>query len=286
METLFGLLPGDEKMSNEIIVIPEPTKELENIPIDKDIECVQEDTQYYGEYIKKSGACPICSSPDHMRVNLARAKELLTLSSISKSINVSIESIDKHFRNHFIISKNCRKILNIKESDNQEATDLIDAVLGGNLDIYTGINGVLQAKVQRHNIMRERIRILSDRQENNLEEQIDTAELLQLHKAANDLEDSIAKTYQLLHKSVFSVSKSEITEAFLRFQLDMLNKMLNDIQAVFIEFEIVPEYKEVISALRISLAKKFNIMEDSILRSGGIIKDIYQQRTTEGEPIV
>jgi hypothetical protein len=265
-------------MSNEIVIVPEGTKEVDCIPDNKDLECVQEDTQYYGEYVKKSTACPICSSPDHMRVNLARAKDLLPISEISKSINISIESINKHFRNHFIISKNCRKILNLKESDNQEATDLVDAVLGGNLDIYTGINGVLQSKVQRHNMIRERLRILSDRQENNIEEQIDTAELLQLHKASNDLEDSIAKTYQLLHKSVFSVSKSEITEAFLRFQLDMLNKMLNDIQAVFIEFEVVPEYKEVISALRISLAKKFNIMEDSILRSGGIIKDIYQSR--------
>jgi hypothetical protein len=54
----------------------------------------------------------------------------------------------------------------------------------------------------------------------------------------------------------------------------VLSKLLDDIQIVFIEFEKDPRYTELVRTLRTALSARFNFLEDSILKSGGIIQAV------------
>jgi len=231
----------------------------------------EEDSAYYGKYTKKSGICPICTHTNHMRMNLMRARDHMALEDISFKVNISVDTIDKHFRNHFIISKSCKKILALKEEGSDEANDLVSSIMEGEVDLYGGARGVLDAKSQRLNIVKERIKKISDLQETEQAEDFNVQELVQLHKVAEDLENSILKTYQIIDKKLFPVSKSELSNAVLQYKLSTLSKLLDNIQAVFLEFENKPEYSNLISELRIELSKRFNIMEEAILKSGGIM---------------
>jgi hypothetical protein len=54
--------------------------------------------------------------------------------------------------------------------------------------------------------------------------------------------------------------------------MSILQKLVDQVILVFLEFEKKsPEYKEMISEMRVELSKRINEMEDIISKSGGLI---------------
>ncbi|HRZ18480.1 MAG TPA: hypothetical protein P5136_00245 [Methanofastidiosum sp.] len=235
-------------------------------------EPIVENTDYFGKYVKKSRACSICIRQDHMEINLMRARDHMKLSDIATNKTVSMDMLNLHFNNHFIISDNIQKILNILENSSKESNELVNAILEGNADLYAGAQGVLEAKGQRLHMVQQRIKELSDYQESRVLEDSEMIEFIKLNQVAEDIENSILKTYQIIDKKLFPMSREELSNAILSYKYGILKKMLDDIQIVFLEFEKNDYYAPLIKNLRISLSERFNLLEDSILKSGGVIQ--------------
>ena len=233
-----------------------------------------ENTDYFGKYVKKSRGCFICSGQNHMTINLMRARDHIPLSIISENTDISMDMLNLHFNNHFLISSNIQKILNIKENTNQESRELVRSILEGNIDLFAGAQGVLEAKGQRLHFIQQRIKELSDIQETRILEDIEIQEFFQMNKLAEEVENSILKTWQIIDKKLFPISRDDLSNAILSYKLGVLSKILDDIQIVFIEFEKDPRYTELVRTLRSSLSARFNFLEDSILKSGGIIQSV------------
>lgn len=236
------------------------------------IEPIVESTDYYGKYLRKSRGCSICIRKDHMEINLLRARDHMTIEDISTSKGVSMDTLRTHFNNHFILSNNIKIIINLKENTSQESTELVTAILDGNVDLYAGSKGVLESKGQRLGPVQQRIKELHDYQELRLLEEQELIELIQFHKLAEDIENSILKTYQIIDKKLFPINREDLSTAILSYKLGVLSKLLDDIQLVFLQFEKNPLYTELVKNLRVALSERFNFLEDSILKSGGIIK--------------
>jgi hypothetical protein len=233
-----------------------------------------ENMDYFGKYVKKSRGCFICSGKNHMTINLMRARDHLPLSVISENTDISMDMLNLHFNNHFLISSNIQKILNIKENTNQESRELVRSILEGNIDLFAGAQGVLEAKGQRLHFIQQRIKELSDIQEMRILEDIEIQEFFQMNKLAEEVENSILKTWQIIDKKLFPISRDDLSNAILSYKLGVLSKLLDDIQIVFIEFEKDPRYTELVRTLRTALSARFNFLEDSILKSGGIIQAV------------
>ncbi len=333
INTIDGVLDEKEEFEKSSKTstseIPLTSKVYPVVPIS-----IVENTDYFGKYIKKSRACLICTRKDHMDINFMRSREHVPLKTISENINISMEMLEIHFNNHFIISPNIQKIINIKENTSQESRELVALILEGNVDLFAGAQGVLAAKGQRLHFIQQKIKELSDAQElravvintlrekenqlltkieqtkkdqlseyiQNYEEILrvldneirnigvelsvisdqdykDIQEFFQMNKLAEEVENSILKTWQIIDKKLFPISREDLSNAILSYKLGVLSKILDDIQIVFVEFEKNSYYVDLIKNLRTALSERFNFLEDSILKSGGILQSVERVKT-------
>ena len=67
------------------------------------------------------------------------------------------------------------------------------------------------------------------------------------------------------------MSREDLSNAILSYKLGILSKLLDDIQVVFIQFEKNPVYNSLVRNLRQALSERFNLLEDNILKSGGVL---------------
>lgn len=238
-------------------------------------------SEEYGHYVKRSTLCPICRRSDHNQINLARARDHVKIYDMCKTFSVQPEALKAHFTNHFIVSPRNQKVLDLLEDDSSEAKELVTKILEGNIDLMEGAEGVLKSKGQRLHIMTQRIKELSDKQEIGSLEDIEVQELVQLHKITNDLEDSIMKVYAIVDKKLFPFKKEELGNAVAQYKLSVLSKLLDKIQIVFLEFEGKSDtYSQMISEMRVVLARHFNDIEDTIVKAGGIIQPLDKEEST------
>jgi hypothetical protein len=231
-----------------------------------------ENLEYYGKYIKRSRACSICVRADHMDINLLRARDHKKLTEISVDKELSMDMLTLHFNNHFLLSDNIKTILNIKENTSQESNEIITSILEGNIDLHTAIQAVLESKAQRLHQMRQRIKELSDNQEARSLAVEETQELLQLNKLAEYTENSITKTYKIIRDNLLNMSKEDMENSILSYKYDILKKMIDNVQMVFVEYERDETYAPLVRKMRLSLSERFNLLEETILRTGGVLK--------------
>jgi len=243
----------------------------EVVPVTKDFTLEIKDTSTYGKVIKRSTLCSICLRDDCNEINLLRARDHLSYEKIVRLKNVSQEALDIHFRKHYHIAGHNQKILRIKEDISPEANELVQKIFDKELDIFSGIQSVLESKAERLLPIRDRMRYLTDRQEISALEEFEIGELIELNKLAESIENSIIKTYQVMDKRLFPVKKEELANAVLSYKLEVLTKILDRFKVVLARFEKVPEYAELIGHLRQTLAEEFNQVEDEIIKSGGIM---------------
>lgn len=229
------------------------------------------DASTYGKVIKRSTLCTICLRDDCYEINLLRAKDHLPYEEIVRLKSVTMESLDIHFRKHYHIAGHNQKILRIKEDISPEANELVQKIFDKELDMFSGIQSVLESKAERLLPIRDRMRHLTDRQEVDALDDVNIAELIELNKLAENIENSIIKTFQVMDKKLFPVKKEELANAVLSYKLEVLTKILNRFKVVLAMYEKVPEYSELIIHLRQTLAEEFNQIEDEIVKSGGIM---------------
>lgn len=258
-------LVTNNEQSNEIV----PTSVLETAVIESDALETP-----FGRYVKKSRLCPVCIRRDHMEINYLRARDHLSYSDISMQKQVTIDALDIHFRNHFVISKNNQQLLDLRENSSQEASDIIQRILEGEVDLFGGAQSVLQSKVQRLADIKNRLKFLSDQQEIDNLDDVEKQEYILLHKLAEGIENSIMNVHQILDKKLFPSNKEELAKSVLSYKLSVLSKFVDDIVIVLLEFEKNPEYRELVQNIRRVLSTRVSSLETAILRSGGEIKSI------------
>lgn len=240
----------------------------------------------YGKKLKHSRLCPICTHSDKVEIHLLRARDHLTYQQISDLKNVRVAALRIHFENHFIVSTTNAQVLAVKEEGSKEANELIEKILEGELDLFSGVRGVLEAKAQRYSIVKRRILELSNSIETNSLEEFETAEFINLNKLAENIENSILKAYQIADKQLIPYNSEERANAILSYKLKVLGKMLDQIQITLIEFERRSEYSNLINDLRVALASRFNQIEDEIVKSGGVVQPAAQITNTANTEIV
>jgi len=226
----------------------------------------------FGKYTKKSRVCPICLRMDHMEINALRGRDYLTYGEISAQKNVTKESLDLHFTNHFIISTSSQQILDLKEDSSSEANEIVNKIFEGNIDLFSALQSILEGKAQRLHMINERVKHLSDNHEIDNLDDVEKQEFILLNKLADTIEDKIVRVYQLMDKKLFPTNQEDMAKAILTYKLDILTKFVDGIIRIFIEFERNPEYSDLIKQLRISLSQTVSNLEAGILKSGGIIK--------------
>lgn len=226
----------------------------------------------YGKKLKHSRLCPICTHTDKMEIQLLRARDHLTYQQISDLKNVRVAALRIHFENHYIVSISNSQVLTIREEGSKEANELIEKILEGDLDLFSGVRGILEAKAQRLSIVKRRILELSNNMETNSLEEFETAEFINLNKLAESIENSMFKAFQVADKQLIPFNSEERANAVLSYKLKVLSKMLDQIQITLLEFERRPEYSFLINDLRIALASRFNQIEDEIVKSGGVVQ--------------
>lgn len=251
----------DESVVTDLVPV------LENSIVEADIV---EDLNQYGKVHKRSRLCPVCVRPDHMDINLARARDHLSIEDIVYRFNVSEEALKIHFGNHFYISRNSRRIIELRERVPTEANEFVDRMLEGDLDFFCAMEAVLKSKAKRINVISQRLDVLTDDQEVDNLSQFETGEFIQLNKLLNDLENDAIKVQELMLKKFFPGGKQEMNNAIMAFKYSVLTSMLNSIQLTLNEFEQNSEDAPVIRRLRSALADKINRIEEEILRSSGI----------------
>lgn len=227
-----------------------------------------------GSYIKKSRICPICMRLDHMEINMMRARSHMPVHSISQQKGVSPDALTLHFKNHFIISKNNQDIIDIQENSSQESNEIITRILDGDIDFFGGAQSVLKSKAQRLLPIQNRLKALSDQHEIDNMEDVDKQEYILLNKLAEDVENSIMKVHQIIDKKMFPSSKEEIVRAVMSYKLSILNKFVDDIILVLMEFEKQAEYRDLIQQIRLSLSQRVSNLESLIIKSGGEMRAI------------
>ena len=243
----------------------------DNVPVPRQYEIETKDSSTFGKTIKRSTLCTICLRDDCQEINLLRARDLLPYEDIIRIKNVTKEALDIHFRKHYHIAGHNQKMLRMKEDLSPEANELVQKIFDKELDMFSGIQSVLESKAERLLPIRDRMRWLTDRQEIQALEVEEISELIELNKLAEKIENSIVSTYQVMDKQLFPVKKDELANAVLNYKLEVLSKILDRFKLVLAKFEQVPEYAELIRNLRQTLAEEFNQVEDEIVRSGGIM---------------
>jgi hypothetical protein len=233
----------------------------------------EDDSDLYGKYTRKSRACSICTDPSHMEINMLRAKQHMSLDDISKLKGISLNMLQTHFDSHFILFPSVAKLINLKESNTAESQAIITSILEGNLDIYAGASGVLESEGMRLKMLQDRLKELRDYQESRILSNDETIEYNQLHILLLKTENQIVKHYQVIRDNLYPLnSKDGLANAFLSFKIDALEKMINDVQLELLEYEKDPKYTDLIRQLRYTLSKRFNYLEEGILKSGGVLE--------------
>ena len=243
----------------------------------------QEDVSYYGRYLRRARGCAVCIRKNHMEINLKRAKQYMTIQEISEEENLGMDILNMHFRNHFIISTNIQKMLDLKESTDRESQGIVARILDGEIDLFQGSQGVLDSKAQRLAIIHGRIKELAEIQETQGLEAEEQQEFYQLNKLAEEAENSVVKTYQIIDKKLFPVNREDLSNAILSYKLNVLNKVLDAIQVEFMQYEQDPTSAPLIQKIRVGLSKRFNFLESTILQSGGIIQVPKETKETDGD---
>ncbi len=268
---------------NEIVLYPEDTSEITDLPLQvitpgTTLDVVPtnyNDIKKYGKQITRSHLCAICTSPHHDRINLLRSRDHLTLDEIVDQVRapgVTLQNLDKHFRNHFHISKQHNDIISLKESNVPENLEIVSKVLEGELDIFAASQSILDVKAKRLHMIMARIEFINALNEDDSADDVDKQEFFALNKLATDLENSMEKIYQIMDKKLFPSTKDELSNAVLQYKLNVLSKIIDGVQLVLLELEKDPKYFVVIQEIRSILASRIGNLEDEILKSGGIIK--------------
>jgi len=164
-------------------------------------------------------------------------------------------------------------ISTLKEKETQLLTKIEQAKkdqLSEHVQNYEEILRVLDNEIR--NIGTE-LSIISD------QDYKDIQEFFQMNKLAEEVENSILKTWQIIDKKLFPISREDLSNAILSYKLGVLSKILDDIQIVFVEFEKNSYYTDLIKNLRTALSERFNFLEDSILKSGGILQSVERVKT-------
>lgn len=228
----------------------------------------------YGEYIRRSTLCDICRHRDHVEINLLRARDHLSIQEIADRINAQEELVEKHFKYHYKISRANRQIIKLSESPVTQANELVEKIMDGDIDIFSAAEGVLASKGKRLDVIFGRLEDLSDEMEadRGLPE-FETGEFIQFNKLATEIENDILDTYKVINKHVFPYKKEELKNAVLSYKLNILTKMMEQIQLTLFEFERRPEFADLIKEFRSVLAHRINKLEDEILKSGGIMRN-------------
>lgn len=226
----------------------------------------------HGYYIKRSRICPICIRPDHMEINMLRARDKQTLPYISRNKSVAMETLGTHFKNHFLISPRDKQILDLMENNSDEANAIVEKVMEGEIDLFASSSAVLESKAQRLHIIKERLKRLSDNMEIDALEDTEKQEFILLNREASAIEDSIVRIYQIIDKKLFPSSREELSKAILTYKLSVLKKLIDSIVLVFLNYEKRPEFMDLISFLRRDLASRVNSIEADILKSGGVVQ--------------
>ena len=247
-------------MSNDII-----KKENYNV-------VAEEDISYYGKYLRRAKGCAVCLRTSHMDINLKRAKQHMTIQEISDEENLGKDILNMHFRNHFIIATDIQRILDLKENTGRESLGIISKILDGEIDLFHGVQGIQESKMQRLAVIHNRIKELADLQEQQPLEDIELQEFYQLNKLAEESENSMAKLYQITDKKFFPSNREDLSNAILSYKLNVLNKILDAIQVEFMQYEKDPIYAPLIQQIRVGLSKRFNFLESTIMQSGGVIQ--------------
>jgi len=224
----------------------------------------------FGKYTKTSRICTICTRSDHMEINALRARDHLTYDEIiAKKPDLTIEALDIHFRNHFIISKVNRQILNLKEENSQESIELVSRILEGDVDLFGALHDMLEVNAQRLHIINERIKKISDDIEIDNTDEMQLQEFVALNRLSDSIENKILKIYEMMHKYIFP---KDISKAVMQFQYTTLSKFVNSIIKVLIHFEQNTEYSGLVQNIRAMLSHEISNIETAILKSGGVLK--------------
>jgi hypothetical protein len=230
------------------------------------------ETEGYGHTLRHGTLCLICQRPDLNEVNLMRARDLMTYKQISDIKKISVDTLDLHFRNHFIVRESRQKFLDIKEHGNPNAISLIAKIFEGELDINAGARGVLESKAERLTYIRSRMHVLTDRQEISEPDEVAIEELRDLNRLAEDIENSILKAWQIVDKKMFPFKKEVLQDAIIEYKLDVAVKTLEKVQLALMGIEIEePDSRDLIFKIRKRLASLFNQIEEEILKTGGVI---------------
>ena len=230
--------------------------------------------EVYGKYIQRSKICPICLRRDHMDINYMRSRDHMTCHDIALARQASIDSLELHFRKHFVIAKHHQDILDLQENSSQESNEIITRIIEGEMDFFGGAQAVMNSKAQRLHPIHERIKSLADRYEIDDLEDVEKQEFMLLNKLAEEVENSIMKIQTAVDKKYIPNTKEELARAMVSYKLSVLTKFVDDIVLVLIEFERIPEYRELVRQIRNTLSQRVSALEASILRSGGMLQPL------------
>ena len=267
-----SLIPAQQQAITPSAVIPVGS----NVPVS-----YSDTSDIHGHTLRYSNMCTICRHANLMHINIARARDHKPYLQISKEYGVPTEALRKHFDNHYELSDYNRRIVKLQDDTSPEAREIISKIFDGNTDLLEGTSSVLKSKATRLNAVKARIEELTTSMEVGAIEDMDKQEIIMLHRLAQDIEDSILKAYQIIDKKVFPFKKEELSNAVLSYKLETLSKMLDEIKLVLMDFKKRPGCSDIIDDLTNELAKRFNRLEDEVLKSGGIIKPVEQPQDAD-----
>lgn len=268
------------------IIVPNPDETTEIAVRNTSLVTAGDDHDTYGYTIRVSGLCAICRMAARREVNLARARDHKKFTEISVEFKVPVETIKKHFQNHYVISEYNTQIIALSEDTTKEAKELITKIFDGNTDFLDGVSAVLKSKAVRLNDIQNSLSSLNDNAEIGALEDTDKQERIMLHRLAEDVENSITKVYQLMDKKIFPFKKEELSNAILSYKLETLSKMLDEVKIVLMDFQKRPgvgTYVDIIGDLTVELVKRFNKLEAEVVQSGGIVVPQPQIKRDEEE---
>lgn len=246
------------------------SKEQELIVINNEAMPVE---SHFGHYVKQSRICPVCQNDSSKEINLRRARDHKPIKDIAVEFGISPKELKKHFENHYIISDNNQEIINVLESVDSEKKEIITKALEGNLDIIEGTSSILKSQAKRLAGVQQRIKVLSDELERDMLEEEERKEFIDLNRLAASIEESMLKSYKTIDKKLFPPDKDDLYNAILDFKLRVLGKLADEIIIEMNTFSKKgPEYERIMEELKQALSVRFNNIEDSVMRSGGIIK--------------
>ena len=235
----------------------------------------------YGYTVRYSNMCTICRHVKLSDINLSRSRDHKTFQEIQKEFGVPYEALRKHFENHYALSEYNQRIIKLQDDTSPEAKEIISKIFDGNTDLLEGASAILKSKATRLNAIRMRIEEINNALEVSAAEDMDKQEFVLLNRLSQDIEDSMLKAYQIIDKKIFPFKKEELTNAVLSYKLETLSKMLDEVKLVLMQFRERPECSSFIDELTQELAKRFNRLEDEVLKSGGILKSVQEPQNYE-----